>query len=81
MQLPRGKLALVAERSAFDPWKVIRIACRSASERLRFDKIAKLIQCQNSRNRLFIEDGQALLFIGRLSLGYPLDNPLGQFAK
>ena len=43
MKLPRGKLALVAERSAFDPWKVIRIARRSASERLRFDKIAKLI--------------------------------------
>ncbi len=74
MQLPRGKFALVAERSAFDLWKVIGVARRSASKRLSFDKIAKLIQCQDSRNRLFVEDGCS-------SLGYPLDNPLGHFAK
>jgi hypothetical protein len=44
MQIPRGELALVAERGAFDPWKVIRIACRSASKRLSLDEIAELIQ-------------------------------------
>jgi hypothetical protein len=42
MQLPCGKLALVAERRALDPWKVTRVACRSAAKGLRFDKIAKL---------------------------------------
>ncbi len=81
MELPSRKLSFVAERRTFDPWKVIRIACRSTSKGLRLDKIAKLVQGQNSRNRLFIEDREALLFIWRPSFGYPLDDPLGQFAE
>jgi hypothetical protein len=81
VKLPSRNLHFVADRGALDTWQVIRVASRPASKRLSLNDVTELLEGKYPRDRLFVKDGQTLLFVRGSSLGNPLDYPLGLLIK
>jgi hypothetical protein len=60
---------------------MIGVTCNSMPWSLGLDEVTKVLKREDSSDRLFVEDGEAFLFVGGPCLGYPSYYALGLFAQ